>query len=325
MKLKSLFLLGALMFSTAAMAIDEARTALDEWRPDRALEILDASPDEQDAHWHRLRGVALMNTGQTEESFTHLERAVELAPEEAEGHWFMLMGLTARLEDAGMFGKLRLARRIGKTLETAVELDPDNPEYRFGLLQYYLQAPGIAGGSSSGAREQRDALAEMDPKWGLAAEAIFLLVEEENEAALEKMLAAWDDGDGVQEVAMPIVFNAQGQEDWATARRVLDRLLADEPGKPSVLYQVGRTAALSGEELEAGLKALETYADLPFIGAGDPSRAAAFWRMGQIHRHAGEPVLARQAWNESLEHNPEFDDAQQSLAELDKEMEGDQS
>jgi hypothetical protein len=43
---------------------------------------------------------------------------------------------------------------IKKKFEQAVELNPENFDARMGLLQFYLMAPGIMGGSKDKAREQ---------------------------------------------------------------------------------------------------------------------------------------------------------------------------
>jgi tetratricopeptide (TPR) repeat protein len=318
MTIRKLLILLLLSISIPAYAIDDVEQALDEWRPDLALDLLDARPIEDDANWQRLRGAALVFLGRAEEGVEHLERALDMAPDDARSHWSMLPGLMAQMNDTGAFGQLRLARQLRRTMEAAVELDPDNPEYRYGLMQYYVGAPGVAGGSQRKAEEQRDALANIDPLWGAAADALLLLDDGDNEAGLEKLLTAWDGGDGVQEVGMSIVFNAQNLERWDTARITAEQLLARKPGHPGALYQLGRTAALSGEHVDPALAALEQYVDRPFIGSSHPSRAAAYWRKGQIHQHQGKPEDARKAWHMALELDPGFDDARESLSSLDE-------
>lgn len=318
MIIRILVILLLLGISIPAHAIDDAEQALNEWRPDLALDQLDARPMEDDANWQRLRGAALIFLGSTEEGIEHLERALEMAPDDARSHWSMLPGLMARMNDTGAFGQLRLARQLRRSMEAAVDLDPDNPEYRYGLMQYYIGAPGVAGGSQRKAEEQRDKLASIDPLWGAAADALLLFDDGDNEAGLEKLLTAWDGGNGVQEVGMSIVFNAQNLERWDTARSTAEQVLARKPGHPNALYQLGRTAALSGEHLDTALEALEHYTALPFINPSHPSRAAAYWRKGQIHQHQGMPEEARKAWHTALELDPDFDDARESLSALDE-------
>ena len=65
----------------------------------------------------------------------------------------------------------------------AVELDPNNIVYRTGLLRYYLQAPGIVGGSITKAREQADAMLRLDPYEGHMAFAQIAENEKDQQAA----------------------------------------------------------------------------------------------------------------------------------------------
>ncbi|MBA3555295.1 MAG: hypothetical protein H0W29_11125, partial [Gemmatimonadales bacterium] len=51
----------------------------------------------------------------------------------------------------GAIGKVKEGRAA---VERAIELDPENLEARHTLMQFLLQAPGIAGGSREGARRQ---------------------------------------------------------------------------------------------------------------------------------------------------------------------------
>lgn len=50
------------------------------------------------------------------------------------------------MNDAGTFRMARLARRMKKHFEEALELDPHHELAHFGLLQFHRFAPGIMGG-----------------------------------------------------------------------------------------------------------------------------------------------------------------------------------
>jgi Flp pilus assembly protein TadD len=314
-------LLAIFAHDLSAHGFEDPQAALDNWRADIALELLDAAPAPASADWHRRRGTALLAMGQGEAALEHLEKAVELEPEQAKNHYHLVGGLAANLDRSGAVGMLRTGRRIGRVMEQATELEPGNAEYQFGLFQYYLAAPRVAGGGTRRARDQAGVLAELGPQWGAGAEAMMLLAEGETDKAMQKMLAAWDEGKGVTLFGMPLVFNAQSREDWQTARSVLARILADAPNHPYAQYQLGRTAALAGDGLDAGKAALLAYTERPFIPNDSPSRAAAFWRLGQIHQHAGDIEQARAAWRQALELDPDFDEARMALeAESDAEI-----
>ncbi|PKL33805.1 MAG: hypothetical protein CVV40_00370 [Planctomycetes bacterium HGW-Planctomycetes-2] len=60
--------------------------------------------------------------------------------------------------EMGVFAQISWNGTGRAALVEAVRLDPGNPTYRFGLAQYYINAPGIAGGSYAMADEQARAL-----------------------------------------------------------------------------------------------------------------------------------------------------------------------
>jgi hypothetical protein len=51
-------------------------------------------------------------------------------------------------------------------LEKAVELNPDNIEARFDLLEYYLQAPAFLGGDAAKAQAQAAEIAKRNATAG---------------------------------------------------------------------------------------------------------------------------------------------------------------
>jgi len=91
-----------------------------------------------------------------------LEKAVELAPDSAEYHFSMgnLYGIQA--QNASIFSKLSYAGKVKDEFKRASALSPRNIRYRFALMSYLLQAPGIAGGSKDQAREQAVEIAKFD-------------------------------------------------------------------------------------------------------------------------------------------------------------------
>jgi tetratricopeptide (TPR) repeat protein len=106
-----------------------------------------------------------------DEAEEQLEKAVELAPDSAEYHFLLgnLYGIQA--QNASIFSKLSYAGKVKDEFKRASELRPRNIRYRMALMGFYLQAPGIAGGSNDKAREQAAEIAKIDPYEGQMATA----------------------------------------------------------------------------------------------------------------------------------------------------------
>jgi tetratricopeptide (TPR) repeat protein len=98
-----------------------------------------------------------------------LEKAVELAPDSAEYHFVLgnIYGIQA--QNASIFSKFSYAGKVKDQFKKASDLNPRNIRYRGALMTYYLQAPGIAGGSNEKAREQAAEIARIDAYEGQLA------------------------------------------------------------------------------------------------------------------------------------------------------------
>ena len=85
------------------------------------------------------------------------EKAVALKPKDAGAHAELADCYGQKAEgDVGMFEGLKLARAFRKEAEAALALDPRNYQALHSMMFFYLEAPGIAGGSKSKAGEMAE-------------------------------------------------------------------------------------------------------------------------------------------------------------------------
>ncbi len=100
------------------------------------------------------------------EALERFEHAAELQPGDADGQVWLANASFDRVDDVGMTSKMSLASQGRKAFEKAIVLDPNQVAARIGLSQFYLGAPGIAGGSIEKAKEQANALLALPDKRG---------------------------------------------------------------------------------------------------------------------------------------------------------------
>jgi tetratricopeptide (TPR) repeat protein len=94
---------------------------------------------------------------QYEQASTWFEQAVQLDSGNSDYHRWLGRTYGQQAQHAG--GKaFFLARKVKMHLEKAVELNPDNIEARFDLMEYYLQAPAFLGGDAAKAKAQAEAI-----------------------------------------------------------------------------------------------------------------------------------------------------------------------
>ena len=111
------------------------------------------------------------------------EKAVALDAKNSNYHFQLAVTCGRTAEKASLFSKAHWAKRFRVEAETAVSLDPKNLDARFGLVEFYLQAPRLMGGGQDKARAMADDIAKIDPVSGFLAQA--RLAQEEKNWAKE--------------------------------------------------------------------------------------------------------------------------------------------
>ncbi len=292
-----------------------------EQRQDRAaLEqfeaLAKATPD--DAELQNYLGRARLRAGQIEPAVTALERAVELAPANSQYHLNASGALGQQVQLVGVFKKMSIGGKVKAHMLRAVELAPESVPAREALMQFYAQAPGIAGGDMKLAQKQVDVVMPINASAGLRMQAFLTRLEKKPEAeqaaAWEKAVAS-DDAEGRARFSYALAL--QDAKRWDEAFAQLDTLAKLRPTAPAVKYQLGRAAALSGQRVAEGEAALKSYLETGPKADSDPGRDAAHWRLGMIHEKAGRKDEARAQYQASLKENPGFKQAREALDALD--------
>ena len=245
-----------------------------------------------------------------------LEKCVAADPGNSKFHQWLGRALGLQAAQNGIVSGALSVRRVKTELEKAIELDPLNLEARQDLAVMYRAAPGFLGGSNAKAAEQIAFIRRHDPALASQLEGDFLFADKKYEAAL----SAYQESAKLHprpmiQVRMSLAY--QQRKDWTQAFAALDRALGMDADFPFALYQVGRTAALSGQQLDRGEQCLRTYITIPEREElENPSLAAAHFRLGNILEKKGDPAAARNEYETSLKIDPKQKLAREALAQL---------
>jgi CubicO group peptidase (beta-lactamase class C family) len=111
-------------------------------------------------------------------------------------------------------------------------------------------------------------------------------------------------------------LHQQRHEDYVKAAEHFERnTKGDKPHLPS-LYQLARTRILGKFELEKAIAELDWYMSLSNEQT-QPSIAAAWWRKGVAFEGLGKRDTAIQCYRKSLDLDPDFEEARESLTHLE--------
>ena len=171
----------------AAWAADSAPTALikaGHWKRARPLAEQQYQTSPQNAEAAHLLSLVKLAFGDLDAALSLAEKAVALDAENSAYHYQLAVTCGRTAEKASLFTKGHWAKRFKEEAETAASLDPGNLEARFGLLEYYLQAPRLMGGGKNKARAIAEEIARLDPVSGDLAQA--RLAEDEKDPTKER-------------------------------------------------------------------------------------------------------------------------------------------
>lgn len=153
-----------------------------------------AASEPKDARWVSAQGILRGWLGEKEKAVEFADRAAKLDPDSATIQFWYGTALFENIQNVGMFSKMGYASDAEKAYLRAIELDPKYVGPRFGLVQFYSNAPGIAGGSMKKARQHAQAVVDIGGKAASTGHSLLagLAAKDEDwdEAARQHRLAA---------------------------------------------------------------------------------------------------------------------------------------
>ena len=245
-----------------------------------------------------------------------LEAAVKKWPRSADLYNWLGNAYFQQSNDAGMMKKLSLAKKMKKSWLQAVNVDKTHLDARSSLIGFYVQAPGIAGGSFKEARKHAAELRKIDPRRGTRRMAWVEMQDDKPEQAL----SLWRDyvtkhpDDLDAQVQLGLLY--QQQEDWNNAFATFEQVLARQAGYPSALYQFGRTSIFAETRMAEGATKLQAYLEIEELEEGQPSRAWAWHRLGLIQEKLGDRAAAKTSQQAALKEDPDHEQAREALRKL---------
>jgi tetratricopeptide (TPR) repeat protein len=258
---------------------------------------------------------ARVQADMNEKAIAAAEKAVALAPKSSEAYFWLGNAYGSRIGEVGMMSKMSLAPKLRDAFEKTVELDPTNSEARSSLIAFYLQAPSMIGGGKDKAVAQATQIAKYDVARGHLARAQILMHEKKSPEALKAYEAAYAAKPADKNIRMAVGIGYQQAERWPDAFKHFKTWLSQEPNAGFALYQLGKTSALSGLQLDDGIDALKRYLVMPHA-KNEPKNENAYHRLGQVYAKAGKKAEAKAAFQAALKLKPDMKEVKEALAKL---------
>ncbi len=221
------------------------------------------------------------------------EACIEKQPRAAPCQYALGVVLGIQAMSEGMFKAARSVGTIRDALVQANELEPGWYPARSALVEFYLLAPGMMGGSTAKAVELAHAAPR--PEQARALEARIAMHDGKAEAAVQALLAL--PAGLARELAADV--NAWGSQAGlglinaghaAKAQPLLERLQREHPGEANAAYALARARGEAGAHAEA----LRLYEQA--LGLKGAPAWPLHYRIGITQQQLGRPEAARASY-----------------------------
>jgi len=258
--------------------------ALAQLRP-----LLQQSPHDRDVQYRY--GSALLAAGKFDDAQKAMKAALESDPNAPELHRVLGEAYGAAAIKASIFGMAGLAKSSLAEFQTAVKLNPNDPDSRVDLASYYIQAPGIVGGSLDKAHEEEAVLDKLSPLQALQIRASEAENEKDFPAAVKLLRQAIEidkKTDSLVQLGMMQLHTEHASDALTTFKSLTAR--SDAPA--SSWYYLARSVALTHAAPAEGIAALKVYIALPERPDQAPKLAWAHLRLGELYAQNNQKDLA---------------------------------
>jgi tetratricopeptide (TPR) repeat protein len=345
-----------LFLSSSLMAedINQIEKLIDEgWWADAhsgLMEYLNANPDDPKANFFMGKTCFLIEDWESAEDY--LDKAIKLDDSNSRYHYWLGNTKGMRAQQGGVLKAPGRAKACKREYERALELKPENIDARFGLMQYYMQAPGLFGGDKDEARLQADTIAYYDTLKGYLARATIFEHIDEDYPKTEKeyteaiardtlnlapyfwygrFLAGRDRYDEAESLAyrglaidsseVNIYYSLADiyvhQERYGEALRCYEQILTLDSTDLLAVYQTAKTLLMAETDLNRGEAFFKKYLNSKLKGYW-PDKAGAHWRLAMVYNKQGRYEQARDELETGLALKPK--NTENEMKELLKQV-----
>ena len=248
-------------------------------------------------------------------SVEKFEEAIATNPRVVEYHnWLGVMyGVVAM--NANALKQAYLAPRIRNEFEISAKLDPHNIQTQWGLINYYVKAPGFLGGSWDKALACADVIGEHDKAQGLRALAFVHAAQNKTELAEKEYLAAVNEQPSNFENTFALAQFYHDQKNYEKAFALYESVIKKYPGNMVASFHYGLVSAHSGLQIEKGITCLNQYLGYT-PRPNEPAHADANLGLAIIYEKKGDTIRAKKYYETSLQLHPGLREAKKALERL---------
>ncbi len=239
--------------------------------------------DDQNAEAYYYLGRTYIALHDYEEAADNFEEAIELENNNADYNFWLGQAYSYEIVESSIFTQAFLAPKILDQFEKTIELDSNHIYGRVGLANFYLQAPGIAGGDIDKALIQGHKLLELDEQEG--------------------------------RIIIANVYLEKGLLDSADAQmNILEQKFGNDKTQAN-LYNTFGYYLLGQNRIDEAIEKFNKQIELI------PDQANSYDSLGDAYRAAGRLEDAKTQYEKALSIDPNYEPSINNLEEIKEELE----
>jgi tetratricopeptide (TPR) repeat protein len=322
-KIKIIFiLLNCLVITAMGTAknesgFDKGIKLFDEQKYDEAKKIFEqiVHEDPKNSEAFGYIGQIYLIKGDYDNSIDWYKKAVRLDENNSQYHFRLGQAYGIKAQKASIFKKAGAAKNVKKEFAKAVKLDSLNIGARFGLMQFYLMAPGIMGGDKDEAKIQAKEIGKINKAEGHLAIGIIYQHEKNTEAAENEYRQAIEAEPNNLRYQYNLARVYGDNKKLDQAYEIYEGMLKANPEEFSAYYQIGRLATHSGKNLNRGKECLKVFIDAK-LKVNEKVLSWAHYRLGLIFEKEGNKDEAKKEYKIAMMINPEHKQAKKALKNI---------
>jgi tetratricopeptide (TPR) repeat protein len=209
-----------------------------------------------------------------------------------------------------------IARKVRGAFEEAVRLDPSNMAARRDLMEFYVEAPWIAGGDKRKALEQVDAIAQADMVAGHLARAAFLIRTDRVDAAEAEYQRVLDARPHNIEPYIEVADYDKSHGDSGRFASVIEAAARVAPSDIRLIYYKGVALVLLNRNLSEAERLLRAYLSSAPRRSDLPSHADTHSWLGRLNEQRAEIDAAVDEYQAAVVLDPDTKTAREALRRL---------
>ena len=285
-----------LLFSSVSMAqsnFEEARSLFmnNDFKSAEPLLLAYLSSNPNDQKTIEYLGDIAGQQKQWDKAIGYYKTLIDLDENNANYHYKYGGVLGMKAMESNKIKALTMVGDIKNSFLRAAELDPQHIDVRWALVEFYIQLPGIIGGSEKKAIEYADQLENLSKVDGYLAKGYIAEYSKRPKDAEAYYKKAVQTGGSITCYQKLSDLYEKTTKEPEKAIAVIEEAQVKHQ-RNALHYQLGKVSAQYNTQLDKGIGCLEKYIENHSPNDEVP-KSWAYYRLAQIYKHKGNKVQAK--------------------------------